>query len=234
MSEKKEFEPLDVGATERVDWKVAQGLNKYVHFDENGNAVIGKNLEIGGTTKLNGGIEPIHEYNLNNGYKLQILFEEQDLPAGDNAFTGIGFLISDDDSATSCLANYKVENGNIVGDSFNAIDCVGNTYHLTQDSLNITNILDELNFKQKQLYTHTLTLTADKSYTLIYSSIYEFHINTIAELRSMMNVTATNDNVILPVCATDLSGTAALQVTTTLCKIGTANVTTVSDKVTSL
>lgn len=41
MSEKKEFEPLDVGATERVDWKVAQGLSKYVHFDKDGNAIIG-------------------------------------------------------------------------------------------------------------------------------------------------------------------------------------------------
>lgn len=62
MSEKKEFEPLDVGATERVDWKVAQGLNKYVHFDESGNAVIGKNLEIDGTTKLNGGLNPVATY----------------------------------------------------------------------------------------------------------------------------------------------------------------------------
>lgn len=62
MSEKKEFKPIDVGATERVDWKVAQGLSKYVHFDENGNAVIGKNLEVDGTTKLNGGIDYIHQY----------------------------------------------------------------------------------------------------------------------------------------------------------------------------
>ena len=50
MSEKKEFKTLDVGATERVDWKVAQGLNKYMHFDKDGDAVIGKNLEIKGNT----------------------------------------------------------------------------------------------------------------------------------------------------------------------------------------
>lgn len=59
MNEKKEFEPLDVGATERLDWKVAQRLSKYVHFDENGNVIVDKNLEVDGTTKLNGGLVPV-------------------------------------------------------------------------------------------------------------------------------------------------------------------------------
>ena len=52
MSEKKDVEPLDVGAPERVDWRTAQGLSKYVHFDENGN------LEVDGATKLSGGLAP--------------------------------------------------------------------------------------------------------------------------------------------------------------------------------
>lgn len=67
MSEKKEFEPLDVGATESVDWKVAQGLNKYMHFDKDGNATFGKNLEVKGTAKLNGGLKAIAQYQLTNG-----------------------------------------------------------------------------------------------------------------------------------------------------------------------
>lgn len=82
ISEKKEFKPLDVGATERVDWKVAQGLSKYVHFDENGNAVIGKNLEVKGTTKLSGGFNPIHVYNITAGEypeTIFVYFESQSL-----------------------------------------------------------------------------------------------------------------------------------------------------------
>lgn len=74
---------------------------------------------------------------------------------------------------------------------------------------------------QPKLFTHTLTLTADKSYTLIYSSTNNLNVASVADLRTIMNVTPTNGNVILPVCATDL------------CKIGTANVTAVSDKVTA-
>ena len=79
-----------------------------------------------------------------------------------------------------------------------------------------------------------MTLTADKSYTLIYQSTIDLAVNSIATLRGIMNVTTISDNVILPVCASDLNNTAVLQVTTSLCKIGTANVTAISDKVTTL
>ena len=179
-------------------------------------------------------VKPVYEYNLGNDYKLQVLFEEQDFVSGPNTFTGIGYIVYDDNSIVSCIFNCQIENGNIVEDTFGAIDCNGNDYELTQDGLNFTNISEKLNMKQTQLYTHTLTLTADKSYTLIYQSSSQFAVDSIAALRSMLNVTATNDNVILPVCATDLTATAVLQVTTALCKIGTANVTAVSDKVTTL
>ena len=87
---------------------------------------------------------------------------------------------------------------------------------------------------QDKIYIHTLTLTADKSYTLVYESTNNLNVESIADLKTIMNVMTTSDNVILPVCATDLSGIAILQITTALCKIGTANVTTVTDKVTTL
>ena len=84
---------------------------------------------------------------------------------------------------------------------------------------------------QTKLYPHTLTLTADKSYTLVYQSTDKTEVTSVEKLRTIMNVASATDNVILPVCATDLSGTAVLQVTTSVCKIGTADVTAVSDSV---
>ena len=179
-------------------------------------------------------VKPVYEYNLGKDNKLQVLFEEEDFASGPNTFTGIGYIVDENNSIVSCMFYCEIENEDIVEDSFDAIDCYGNTYKLSNGGLNITNISDELNMKQAQLYTHTLTLTADKSYTLIYQSSSQFFVDSIAALRSMLNVTATNDNVILPVCATDLTATAVLQVTTALCKIGTANVIKVSDKVTTL
>lgn len=230
MSEKKEFEPLDVGATERVDWKVAQGLNKYVHFDENGNAVIGKNLEIDGTAKLSGGLNPIHHYKLDESTTLDVYFENV-TPDGYHYFMGRhndGFAIG----------AYLLDGGNV--STYTIISVSGPyeqeayIYYKEEGGDEISYVLANGDNTQSKIFNHTLTLTADKSYTLIYQSTIDSAVNSIAYLRGIMNVTTISDNVILPVCATDLSGTAVLQVTTSLCKIGTANVTAVSDKVTTL
>lgn len=87
MSEKKEFEPLDVGATERVDWKVAQGLSKYVHFDKNGNVVIEKNLEVyGNVFTLNNkayGIMPVRIFYGNEIREAGFIFSDS-LPTLEN------------------------------------------------------------------------------------------------------------------------------------------------------
>lgn len=101
------------------------------------------------------------------------------------------------------------------------------------DNLNVFGILvqEALKKVQPKLYPHTLTLTADKSYTLVYQSTDKTEVISVEKLRTIMNVASATDNVILPVCATDLSGTAVLQVTTSVCKIGTADVTAVSDSV---
>ena len=84
-------------------------------------------------------------------------------------------------------------------------------------------------------YTHFLTLTAGSTnYVLMYDCATNLVVDSLEDLRTIMKVSSTSDNVILPVVnPTDLS-TAGLQVTTSLCKIGNANVTAVTDKVTAL
>ena len=86
---------------------------------------------------------------------------------------------------------------------------------------------------QNSLYTHTITLTAGtNNYVLMYDCSNETPVDSIRDLRIIMGITSTSDKVILPVVnLADLS-TAGLEVTTSICKIGTANITTFSDKVT--
>ena len=64
MSEKKEFKPLDVGASERVPWKIAKGLAKNIGFKDDGSVEVGKNLEVDGQIKLNSGFTAIHTFTL--------------------------------------------------------------------------------------------------------------------------------------------------------------------------
>ena len=213
--------------------------SELIHADESGNVVIGKNLEVDGTTKLNGGLKAIHEYTFTNDgdeCKLGIYFETY-LSVLD-AYNFIGYLTNSDGEKQLCLGQYFIDNGqlrNIYAWYF--YDTQEMPVIQSWSSFDNTSSYDSpaLNSKtQDKIYIHTLTLTADKSYTLVYESTNNLNVESIADLKTTMNVMTTSDNVILPVCATDLSGTAVLQVTTALCKIGTANVTAVSDKVTEM
>lgn len=217
------------------------GLEKTLGIDKEGNVSVGKNLKIDGTTKLNGGLTPIlikdGEYQTDDGtFTYSVLDFGEFKDTGNNI---LGLIINDEFELIG-IGSYKISG--TTSDSFGiyGVSMVNNNFeyiHLDNSEIGSGPIYERVAFMestQPKLYTHTITLTSDKSYTLIYSSTNNLKVKSVSELRTIMNVTATSDNVILPVCASDLSGTAVLQVTTALCKIGTANVTAVTDKITTL
>ena len=207
--------------------------SEIIHTDKSGN------LEVDGPIKLSGGLEPIHEYTFNNDgdiCKLGVFFETY--LRFINVYNFIGYLTDSDDDINLCFGQYSIVNGQLK-----------NIYALyfydTQEKPNIQSWSSSENSShyyypalenntQEKIYAHTLTLTADKPYILTYYSTNNSIVNSVASLRQIMHISLASDSAILPVCATDLSATAILQVTTALCKIGTANVTAVSDKVTNL
>ena len=204
-----------------------------IHVDKNGDVSIGKNLEIDGTTKLNGGLKPIHHYKLGEDISsatLDVYFES--VNSDDNHY----FIGRRNDNIA--IGAYILDGGKV---STYTIISVGGPYDQEAYIYYKEGGADENSYllangdnTQSKIFIHTLTLTADKSYTLIYQSTIDADVASIDGLRSVMGISSASDNVILPVCATDLSGTAVLQVTTLLCKIGAANVSAVSDKVTTL
>ena len=222
-----------------IDSELIESLGTDIKFDGTGNVIIGKNLEVNGTTKLSGGLKPIHEYTFNDDgaiCKLGVFLEAY--LSIINAYNFIGYIVDSDDDINLCFGQYSIVNGQL-----------NNIYALyfydTQEKPNIQSWSSSENSShyyypalenntQEKIYVHTLTLTADKPYILTYYSTNNLSVNSVASLRQIMHKSLASGSAILPVCATDLSGTAVLQVTTALCKIGTANVTTVSDNVTAL
>lgn len=198
-------------------------LEKTLAIDDEGNATFAKSVLADGTIGGNSGLKAIKVYNY-VGYTVEIYAEKANTEF-ENCFSFIGAVDS-----YFAIGSYEIENGIVTHLRFLAIDPSEFAEFIDDDYFQIA-INDHT---QQKLFTHTLILTADKSYTLVYQSTKDLAVNSIADLRTIMNVTATTDNVILPLCATDLSGTAVLQVTTTLCKIGAANVTAVADKITEL
>lgn len=212
-------------------------LEKTLAIDDVGNATFAKNLLADGTIGGYSGLKPIHTYFINDRDDTQIQ---------------VDIYLETFNSSTgyhSFLGRYKYDDFQL---------CLG-SYKLSQDGkiseLNVLNFYDtpvpqvttltsgedfefsEIAYKlqtQKKLYKHNLKLTADgKIYTLFYLSTSSIYAASIADLRKVLGIAPGNDSI-LPVCADDLSGTAVLQVTTNLCKIGAANVTAVSDTLMAL
>lgn len=181
----------------------------------------------------------IHEYNFTDDgseCKLGVFFETYLNVLG--AYNFIGYLTNSDGEKQLCSGQYFIDNGQLKNiyawyfydmqktPAIQSWSSVDNTSYYNYPAL--------VENTQDKIYAHTLTLTADKSYTLTYYSTNELIVDSVTALRRIMRISLASDSVVLPVVSPIDLSTAGLQVTTTICKIGTANVTAVSDKVTTL
>lgn len=181
----------------------------------------------------------IHEYSFiddGNQCKLGVYFENY-LSVLD-AYNFIGYLTNSDGEKQLCSGQYSIDNGQLKYIyAWYFYDMQNSPAIQSWSSTNSTSYYDYpalLNKTQETIYVHNLTLTADKSYTLTYYSTINSNVDSVTALKSIMRISLASDSVILPVVnSTDLS-TSGLQVTTSVCKIGTTNVTAVSDNVTTL
>lgn len=207
-------------------------LEKTLAIDDEGNATFAKSVLADGTIGSNSGLKAIAVYQFASGKLTDYgKFEEN------TDLSILGLKDYEGNYESIGLGSLSLENQQLVAFSMTGYDFYNDDilfFSLNNDGTISISMYAKSIDTQPKIYNHTLTLTADKSYTLIYQSTIEASVNSIASLRMIMNVKSPNDNIILPVCATDLSTTAVLQVTTALCKVGAANVTTISDKVTQL
>ena len=238
--------------------EMLEKLKKNIGFKDNGSVEIAKNLEIDGNVlSLNGGdwgIMPIVLVEGSTYINIGFLFTDRfplknDLTQGDLQDIGGIWVNADEDTIGICVAletisqttdNTKIENGILYLDNVKA-DWQNDSDYYNFSKLfsgfatdaNIENIGNI--YFQSKLFNHNLTLTANaKTYNITLQSTDNIKVDSIADLRTILNIKATTDSLITPVCNSDLTSTACLQVTTTLCKIGADNVTAVSDRVTTL
>lgn len=220
--------------------EMLEKLKKNLGFKDDGSVEIAKNLEIDGKLKLNSGFEPIHifKYKLENNTfdTLEIYSEIYDPLSGYYTFFGKlkhsnGESLTFGIYLTNTFAYAYLWNENTVV-SPQYISYITNGDDTFAIEINAFALKNET---QSKLLNHNLTLTANsKTYNITLQSTNNLKVDSIADLRTILNINATTDSLITPVCASDLTSTACLQVTTALCKIGADNVTAVSDKVTTL
>ena len=191
--------------------------------NENGSYVLDGDVEIGGTTKLHGGIKPIHTYKLDGVTTLYVYFEHAQY--GD--FIGYGW-ITNIGTARPCIFHYALQDGKVIRFRGLSDDII---YEYSNNQIKTFTIAKKSECQPK-LYRHKLTLNG--IYVLMYNSTSNLSVGSVTDLRTIMKISSESNEEILPVCASDATSMATLVVTTSLCQVDGSDVTTVSDTVTPL
>ena len=86
-----------------IDSELIEALGTDIKFDGTGNVKVGKNLEVGGITKLNKGLAFIHSYPVSSTQNINIMFETYLNGLGYTGFIG---TLSDGQSDFICMGTY--------------------------------------------------------------------------------------------------------------------------------
>lgn len=235
-----------------IDSELIEALGTDIKFDGTGNVIVGKNLEVGGTTKLNDGLKPIHTYkwsltqeDLEWDYTLESLYETQEGSLGYTIFNGYlrihvkGVGISQDYAIIGEYNAFGGQMNELSGITFGGYPVTSITegtdlelfsYNSTTQKATFTKYA-LANKTQSKLYRHRLRL--NNLYILMYDSTSNLNVGSVDNLRTIMEISSDYDQI-LPVCTEDGTAMAPLAVTIHYCKVDGNDVTTVSDTVTPL
>ena len=203
--------------------------------DKNG-VKVGKKLEVGGKTQLNGGIKPIHTYKLDGITTLYVIFEDVDHDSSvPNDFMGYGW-IERFGNGHPCLFYYALQNGKVSVFKGLSNDTI---YEYSNNTMKTSKIAKESECQPK-LYRHIIQLSgggsADNICRLEWISPNNLQCDSLQDLRTvlgnpqMQSYVASNPSG-------DLFGVVISPSTAQLKKVGTTslvNITSVSDTVSAL
>lgn len=204
-----------------------------INSDSNGNVSVGKNLEVGGTTKFNGGLEPIHTYKIDGVTTLYVYFEYMKY----GEFIGYGWIIHTG-TVRPCIFHYALQDGKVIRFSGLSDDII---YEYNSNS-NLTKTFTIANTSecQPKLYRHTITLrnasSADGTCRLEWISSNNLQCRSLEDLRTLLNNPQMSSYVASNPSG-DLFGVVISTSTAQFKKAGTTslfNITSVDDTVTSL
>lgn len=245
-----------------IDSELIEALGTDIKFDEMGNVTIGKNLEVGGTTKLNGGLKPIHTFTWSLtqdefkwDYTLESLYETTEGAMGYTIFNGYLRIYVNGVGAAqdyAIIGEYFSPDGKIIAEvngitfgGYPVSSITGGTslqlfsYNSTTNEATFTDyaLADKT---QSKLYRHVITLhansTSDGSCRLEWISPKNLVCDSLADLRTVLG-NPQMQSYVASNPSGDLFGVVISPSTAQFKKVGTTsllNITSVSDTVTPL
>ena len=235
-----------------IDSELIEALGTDIKFDGTGNVIVGKNLEVDGTTKLNGGLKPIHTYTwsitqdgMQWDYTIESLYETIEGSLGYTIFNGYlriyvnGVGVSQDYAIIGEYSAHEGQINELSGITFGGYPVMSITegtdlqlfsYNSTTNKATFTDYA--LASETQSIYRHNILLNG--FYALMYDSTSNLKVKSVDDLRTIMKIPSKNNREILPVCSTDSTSIVALAVTADSCQVDGINVTQISDTVTPL
>ena len=214
-----------------IDSELIEALGTDIKFDGTGNVTVGKNLEVGGTTKLNGGLEPIHTYKLDGVTTLYVYFEHAQY--GD--FIGYGW-ITNIGTSRPCIFHYALQDGKVIRFRGLSDDII---YEYRDNKIQ-TSTMAKKSECQPKLYRHIIQLSgggsADNICRLEWISSNNLQCDSLEDLRTVLG-NPQMQSYIASNPSGDLFGVVISPSTAQLKKVGATslvNITSVSDTVTTL
>ena len=225
-----------------IDSELIEALGTDIKFDGKGNVIVGKNLEVGGTTKLNGGLKVIseHKFSTLDGTEWSVL----DYGTLNDSYNNIFTLKNDQGDWYIGIGTFDIsESGELI--RLFALSTIDNEIeYISYNSLEDTDV----NYKtvpfiediQPKLYRHVITLhansTSDGSCRLEYISPKDLVCDSLEDLRTVLG-NPPMQSYIASNPSGDLFGVVISPSTAQIKKVGTTsllNITSVSDTVTAL
>ena len=244
-----------------IDSELIEALGTDIKFDGTGNVLVGKNLEVGLTTKLNGGLKPIHTFKWSLtqdefqwDYTLESLYETEESAMGYTIFNGYlrihvnGVDVSQDYAIIgeyNGLGGQFTELNGITFGGYPAVSIVDGTSLELFSYNSITNkatftkyaLVDET---QAKLYRHIIQLSgggsADNICRLEYISPKDLVCDSLQDLRTVLG-NPQMQSYVASNPSGDLFGVVISPSTAQIKKVGTTsllNITSVYDTVTAL
>ena len=221
-----------------IDSELIEALGTDIRFDGTGNVIVGKNLEVNGTTKLNGGLEILRTYKFNDNIstKLEVLFERHNnFSSTWDEYIGYGY-ISQFGTRHPCIFSYTTNNGAI-----ETLYATSDTSIYTLENKQVVRYdIAKKSECQPKLYRHVITLhansTADGVCRLEWISSNNLVCDSLEDLRTVLG-NPQMQSYIASNPSGDVFGVVISPSTAQIKKVGTTsllNITSVSDTVTAL
>ena len=223
-----------------LKWKLRKGLEENIGFKEDGTMEVGKNIEVDGGATFHG--KEMGFYNRNPLLLPSIHnFDDYSDKGVFNSNEEAVFAVGKSYYSLEEIGGEQVPTGRFTGILFDDVGDCGfyKQYHHFDDGTDVEDNepdaiiwLSDLTNGSKARFIHRITATTSAgSYKFSYRSDSDVNCGSVADLRTVMHISASGDEESIACCKSDWTATGCFHITTALCQVGSANVTAVSDEV---